>query len=306
MKSISLLLFVSIVLNACTSVTPAPAETALIVPTSAHKESPTPEMTATPSLTPTPEGPKEGDTRMKEGVGEQVYQVYRDREGNILYEGWVRVKTPGDGIPIQDYTPGALQNQMGIIHLVCSDKFAGCGAVPKFSHVDKISENEKGDVSGRVAAIIIDRLNISKIYDYLLSHPNGFDFSFFLSDPEHKFTWTMRPGPDSSVVEILTDWDDPILKDVPEIGIDSYFSVRSKILGVDKDGRLIGVVALNNFPPAGAEYIWNAVIFLHSSMVLQQEDLSNVEDLSVLGDIMRKTQIESVEGNPWVIMEPDN
>ncbi|MCK6584457.1 MAG: hypothetical protein L6Q49_15285, partial [Anaerolineales bacterium] len=92
MKLINLIILIALFLSACGANTQFPTPTVTT--------SPTPEASPTATASPTPEGPREGQTRFKEGVGEQVYQVIRDKEGNIMYAEWVRVKTPGDGIPL--------------------------------------------------------------------------------------------------------------------------------------------------------------------------------------------------------------
>lgn len=324
MKRISLLLLISVILNACTSVTPAPAETALIVSTSAHKESPTPEMTATLSLTPTPEGPVEGQTRFKEGVGEQVYQVIRNKEGNVLYEGWVRVKTPGDGIPILDWGISEYlgYSKSGNILLVCSDRYEACVDVPKITHIDKLPENNNDiDVTSATTNPMAVRFyngnppqGGAAITPILMDHPKGFDIGFFLDDPEHTMVWKIRPGSEPSAVTILTDWNDPLLEGGQELEISTSLTLRTRIHGVDENSRLIGVVALNNLPPEGAEHdswrasVWSGVIYLPSSMVIQTDDVTSLtsEDVDLIRNIMYRAGKPSSAGNPWMIIEQDN
>lgn len=322
MKPIALLVLIALFLAACGMDTQLPMPTAASAPTQSPESTKTPEAPPTPSASPTETGPREGDTRMKEGVGEQVYEVIRDKEGNVMYEGWVRVKTPGDGIPMFDYISKEYYGYatLGNIQLGCSDRLEeGCAAVPKFTHIYKTPENMfDHDLSGLMDVKLYKRLNNGKMptgeemNKLLADHPNGFNINFFLTDPEHPLTWHMRSGPEESVVEILTDWDDPILEDGQEIYISTSLTLRAKILGVDSAGRLIGVVALNKLPPEGAEYdawrsdVFKAVMFLHSSMVIQQEDLTNINDTPVLYDMLIASERKSFQGNPWVMMEPDN
>jgi hypothetical protein len=308
-RLISILIWIMLIVCACQPVAPTsePSQTEMPAPL----PPPTPE--ATQSATPTATevaGPVEGQTRMKEGVGEQVYTVIKDKDGNVMFAEWVRVKA--DWIPLWDSATDKYlgYDQQGIIEVYCSDKFEGCASVPKFTHQDLLNEEHGPGITGRLSPIITDRLGITgKLFDYKVSHPNGLDFNFFLTDPEHPLTWTMRPEPHTSVVEILTDWDDPILEGGQDVRISTSLTLRSRILGVDQDGRLIGVVALNELPPEGAAHdawradVWNSVIFLHSAMVLQQEDVANIKNHTVLSEIMDAATRNNIQ---WVIQQPDN
>ncbi len=305
MKLINLIILIALFLSACGANTQFPTPTVTT--------SPTPEASPTATASPTPEGPREGQTRFKEGVGEQVYQVIRDKEGNIMYAEWVRVKTPGDGIPLFDFTSSEYYGyaQLGNIQFVCSDRFDGCNEVPKLTHIDKLPENlNDNDLSARLKVILYQRFHngvepkSGEAAQFLSDHPNGIDINFFITDSDHKQTWHLSPGPERSVVEILTDWDDPILEGAEDLQFGSRV-FRHKIIGVDEQGRLIGIVATKNPIILEDTDAWARLVFLHSSLVLQQEDVTNIKDHTVLTEMKIAASRESLQGNPWIIVEPD-
>jgi hypothetical protein len=325
-KRIFTIFLIPLFLASCAKAEIPPTPTSPPNPTSSPIHSPT--FTTTPTEDPlagAPEGTtgknSNGEwTRTVEIEGkklEQVYTVIKNKNSEVMYAEWVRVKTPGDGVPIWESSdPKYNGPAIGYVQLVCSDTYDGCTNVPKFAHIPLTSEDGTLlTLEKTTGAMLYSRTHNGQspigqdIGGFTNSFTNGLDINFYIGDPENIYTWHLAPKQNTSVVEILTTWDDPIFEGGTDIQIDSYFTFRSKILGVDEQGRLVGVVALNKFPPAGAEYIWSHVIFLLSSMVLQHEDvkaLTKARDISVLGDIVFESEHESSKGNPWIIVEPDN
>lgn len=318
------LFLVGLLLSSCAKADVPSTPTLTPNPTATSIPSPTLTATATEDpLAGAPEGATGKNsnsewTRTVEINGikvEQIYALIKDKNGEVMYADWVRVKTTGDGIPILDHTKSDRYGykQLGIIELLCSDKFTGCIDVPAFTHIGLIPENSNdSNVTSRSKVLIYQRLNHGNtptgedMFNFLNNHRTGIDINFFLTDPDHMLTWTMKPGPAPSAVEILTDWNDPLLEGADEYKFGSRV-FRTKILGIDADGRLIGIAATENPLQLEDTYAWARLLFINPAMVLQQEDLSQkLKASSVLNDMVLAADQKSFQGNPWIILEPDN
>ncbi len=319
------LIILSLLLGSCApsynltpDLTSTPKVTATSVPTN----------TSTPTETPNPlANALEGTTKLGEN-GKWIKEVYFpdtntmvefeykkivDQNGKTMFEGWTKNLILGNGAPIIDFGHNELgYTHLGDVKLICSFSYDNCNILPVFHHIDgTLEDNNKGvGLSAVTYGMLCKRIHNAlckghEMYDYLIEHKGVLDLDFFINDSENIMHWKMSSSVGATA--ILTNWDD--LAGEQEF----YFSgvnVRTKLLGINDQGELIGLLAIENpvVPPGDFfTFTWTEIVLLQSSMIIQQPNIMDIKELSILDRMAWfDWNFPSTQGDFWLVQVPDN
>lgn len=255
-------------------------QTAVPSPTAAPTETPNPLVNAPPGTTRAENGKYYMD-KVIEGNEVVVFEYTKilGQSGETLYEGWTMQKTVGEGIPLIDWTNTleGYERDIGFVNLFVSPEAMGSFDVPSFSHTNKTVANANdSDLTSRVIVSIFNRTNAgrnpnnSESWQQDLKLQKGeVPISFTTTDTAIAETWNISPDNGASV--FLVSWDS--LEGSEEFFLHGV-SCRSKVLGVDKDGNLVGVIAVNAELNTLTEDQWWRVILFHAASVIDHADQS--------------------------------
>ncbi len=303
MSRFLLVLSFSLVMSAC--IVPVGSAQTTSPTASAPESTPTPQPTEAPTTTPTPPAsetatptPKAEDPNMPEGATgkdakgnyiktvtdengkttEYAWTSLKDAKGEVLFEGWTILKTPG-GIPLIDWPPNDhpayKKDDIGIVNLYVAATVPGNENLPSFFHTRKkdLAQFADSDLTARMRVALFNRThngknpNATEMGDFDLQMQTGIPIDFYIDNPENVLIWNINPDHGTNV--FLTDWDS--LEGAPEFFLRGVLC-RSKILGVDKDGNLIGVIAANVPLDTLIESQWWRIILFHAASVIDHPD----------------------------------
>ena len=302
--------------NLTPDLTPTPKVIATSVPTN----------TSTPTETPNPlANAPEGTTKLGEN-GKWIKEVYFPdtnktvefeykkivgQNGKTMFEDWTKDIILGEGAPIVDFGHNNLgYSRLGNVKLLCSASLEICGNLPVFRHIDLTTEdNKESNLSSYTYPMLYNRTHNGvypvghQMYDYLLEKNGVVDLDFFIDNSEDIKHWKMSSS--TGAVGIFINWDD--LAGAKEFGFGGGILVRTKLLGLNNKGELIGFLASNKPVPPSDIIAWTRIVFLQSSMVIQQPNIMDVKELSILDHMAWDVfNHPSLQGDYWIVQVPDN
>lgn len=262
--------------------------------TSAPDFTPTPRPTETPTVVPTPTeipdptmplgevGKDAEGTYVKMENGDIARKVeYKNSAGEILYEGWAVEKTQKGGIPLWDF---------GNVNLIPFSLFVtydvpGIHSIESLSHQDNINPEGGGggadSLTGLAIAHLFHRKNINTSDQAEMQKFNIEVFNGVATLPLITSTGEAVEGKLSSetgFITIVVPFDSLIPSEGNGVSewLDPYStsrrSFRSTVLGVDKDGNIIELLAsetpLNELP----DNLVRALALHLAASVIDKED----------------------------------
>jgi hypothetical protein len=319
MKQISHLLLLSIFLASC-AVTPAPNAAVAPQPTVTFTPTPT-DIPATPTDTPDPNAPQ-GFTRHENGMyyldkvedGINVtytYMVEKNSNGEVLFEGWTKEKTKGQGIPLYDAPDSIGIPNFAFIRLVVTSGVSGGAHMPEFSH--KLpSEAQMNELA--LGQFVVPQL-YKRIYGvtaqggpalnaFIKSVARGeVPFTFFTTTKDELQTWS--PSSTHGALVIVDDYNK--MEGTPFWDFEHKMQFKAEILGVSSDGQL--VVRMSGSVPADqwTEEAYYEAIFLGAADVINGPDNTKVGlngTLSTWCAYVLKQSQSAVTGEKYIHIEP--
>ncbi|MDP1715846.1 MAG: hypothetical protein Q8L41_13985 [Anaerolineales bacterium] len=292
MKQTSLLLLLSIFLASCANVaTSAPA-----APDSSTLDStPTPQSTETQTVVPTatempdpnmPLGEMGKDAEgkyVKMENGDIARKVeYKNSAGEILYEGWAVEKTQKGGITLLG--TGGPYRAVPVKLMIASNVSGG----EVFASLTSPDNPDSGfdSLNSVVGTALRARKNISNsdlvgLNDYIDKLRKGELSLPFITSFGKSVEGFL--GPDTGFITIVVPYDslDPATVNGVTEWLDAYpesrSSFRSTVLGVDKDGNIVGLIAskkpLNELP----DNITRMLLLYHAANIINDEDQTHQE-----------------------------
>ena len=291
------------------TLTPAPTETPTAVPT--PTEIPDPTM-------PLGEVGKDAEGKyVKMENGDIARKVeYKNSAGEILYEGWAVEKTQDGGIPLWDF---------GNVNLIPFSLFVtydvpGIHSIESLSHQDNINPEGGGGGSDSLTGVAIADLfhrknintkNISTSDQAEMQKFNIEVFNGVATLPLVTSTGESvegKLGPETGFITIVVPYDS--LVPTTENGVTEWLdpyptsrsSFRSTVLGVDKDGNVIELLAsetpLNELP----DNLVRALALHLAASVIDKEDQTTQGFPLILQAYVRYADASGDEKVPDIII----
>lgn len=314
MKHLFCLFLLSVFLVSCANAVTSPPEFTETIPPTSTVE-PTATIALTPTETPDPNMPpgatgfdEKGQYIKETAEGTFTWTEKTDAiTGEIVFSEWTRPITDEEGIPVVDFVYDDIKD-IGSIHVYVSDKVIESANLPLFVHTNKTPEQgNDNDLTSRAIVTIFERVNSRspsgpEMHDFLTKMLNGdISIDFFTVDPSQ--TYSVKFNPDFRPQVFVTDWDslegEPDITNNP-IGI----SLRSKILGVDEDGNLMGVIATNVPLDTLTEEQWVEIILFHTASVIDRPDQTEQFFNSTLAGWLAGA--DNKNPNTWIEQVPNN
>jgi len=322
MKQTSLLLLLSIFLASCanvaTSAPAAPDSSALADSTFTPLPTETQTVVPTPTETPDPNMPLGETGKDAEGKyvkmenGDIARKVkYKNSAGEILYEGWAVEKTQKGGIPLWDF---------GNVNLIPLSLFVAYDvpegrSIESLSHQDNINPEGGGGGADSLTGLAIPQLfirkNISRQDQAEMTKFNIEVFNGVATLPLVTSTGESVEGilgPDTGFITIVVPYDSLVPAEGNGVSewLDPYptsrRSFRSVVLGVDKAGNVIELLAsetpLNELP----DNLVRALALHLAANVIQKEDQTTQGFPTVLQSYVKYADASGDEKVPDIII----
>lgn len=220
-------------------------------PTATPTTEPLPKSAAESS--PTPTGPKEGDTKVENGYT-YTYTVIKTAEGKEAYQGWFRSMTP-TAIPMYDWGQGYIPDGNGgwiqaknvsPITILVEENVSGAATIQSFTHKDLVSLSKDQQSHELYIGYMMTFFGTT---DEALAQSAREQQSGTLKYPvqfgDTTFDW--YPSPDHGAKVYILNYNNPTIskdsgavewKDAP---YDNSF--RTTFWGLDAQGNAIGAIA---------------------------------------------------------------
>lgn len=225
--------------------------------------------------------------------------------GEIVFSEWTREITDKEGIPIFD-SPFDSETNFGIIHVHISD-ISSKGVNFILKHTNRTSENiGDSDLPSKAVVSFYNRMyggvnpNGQQSKDFRDAMRAGFiNIPFFIGDPNQSHEWNI-----SGTHVFITDWDS--LEGVSEFTDPYGTTFRSKILGIDKDGNLMGVIATNVPLNTLNDEEWAIITLSHAAGVADDENQTEQFFSSTLASWLAFADNKNKDSKTWIEQVPDN
>ncbi|GEM_PF-1835671 len=288
MRSIFTCTIAALILTACsqTSITSTPLREFTLITDSTPTPRPTETPTAVPTATEIPDptmplgevGKDAEGTYVKMENGDIARKIdYKNSKGEILYEGWAVEKTQKGGIPLLDIG----EHNLIPTKLQVAANVEGGHEIASLTYIDNTEASSRpNSLHGVVSPDLRLRLNID-IYNQ--SQNNDFWSKLFAGSLSIPYTTSTgksvegKLGPDTGFITIVVPYDslDPATVHGVTEWLDPYHesrsSFRSTVLGVDKDGNIVGLIAskkpFNELP----DKLIRALVLFHPENVIREE-----------------------------------
>ena len=282
------------------TLTPGPTETPTVVPTATEIPDPTMPLGET--------GKDAEGTYVKMENGDIARKIeYKNSAGEILYEGWAVEKTQKGGIDLLNITR---YEKAAPVKLMIASNVLGGEALASLTSPDN-PDVSHDSLMGAVYTALKPRYNIpdgdndgiSDLFDKLgkgvLSLP------FITSSGE---SVEGKLGPDTGFITIVVPYDslDPATVNGVSEWLDPYseprLSFRSTVLGVDKDGNIIGLIAskepFNELP----DKLIRALVLFHPANIIKEEDQTTQGFPNILQHFVQSADAMGAEKVPDIII----
>lgn len=275
----------------------------------------------TPPVDPnTPEGATGKDSQgyYKDVIDGNKTERYRDivlynSSGEIVYRGWLSLRTAPEGFPTLDYPNDTgmegYERDLAHIRVLVSAQADGALRLASLVHNDKTMDQVNDlDLTSEVVVEIFKRMNgrnpqESELWDFDKAIQNSeLPINFTTADGQ-SHAWHVSP--DHGSVVIVSDWDSMDPSDgsgVSEFD-DPYDTtgktkVRARALGLDEEGNIVGEIAVNvPLDTLTDEQLWELILF-HMANVINHEDQGEQYFNNTLSSFI--AAMINQDGIPWV------
>jgi len=203
-----------------------------------------------------------------------------------------------EGIPVIDWPPDSdpgYANDIGHVRVYVSDKVPGAQSFGLLTHKGKtVDQWNQVDLTSRAVVVIFNRINgrnpsgkeAGALHRELQRGEHGIDF--YIDEESSMQRWNISPNNGGKV--FIAEWDsmDPATNPgVSEITNNPYGGqLRAQLIGVDKEGDLVGQIAINKDMGDLTEDEIQEIYLFFVANVLDRQDQSTVGYNNTLGNLV--------------------